>query len=49
MNLRPGSNDSLALSYGGLGKAVGVIGTALPLVLALGKMFFSIPWNPELD
>lgn len=43
MNQQPGSNGSLVLSYLGLRKAVGIIGTALPFVLAFGKILFESP------
>jgi len=39
MNQRTGSNDSLVVSYLGLRKAIGIIGIALPFVLAFGNMF----------
>jgi amino acid transporter len=38
-----GSNDSLVLSYLDLRKAIGIIGIALPFVLAFGKMLFEGP------
>jgi hypothetical protein len=38
MNQQPDPQDSLAFSYLDLRKAVGIIGFALPFVLALGKM-----------
>jgi cytochrome bd-type quinol oxidase subunit 2 len=37
---KSGAQDSLVLSYLGLRKAVGIIGFALPFVLALGKIVF---------
>src|SRR2546422_1314512 len=43
MNRPSGSNGSLVLSYLGLRKAVGIIGTALPFVLALGKILLEGP------
>ena len=43
MNQQPSSNDSLVLSYLGLRKAIGIIGTALPFVLAFGKMLLEGP------
>src|SRR3972149_5766053 len=43
MNQQPGSNGSLVLSYLGLRKAVGIIGTALPFVLAFGKILLEGP------
>ena len=36
-------NDSLVISYLGLRKAVGIIGTALPFVLAFGKVLLEGP------
>jgi hypothetical protein len=39
----PASDSPLVLSYLGLRKAVGVIGIALPFVLALGKVLFDGP------
>jgi hypothetical protein len=38
MNQQSGPDDPLVLSYLGMRKAVGVIGCALPFVLAFGKM-----------
>ena len=38
MNQQSGPQDSLVLSYLDLRKAVGIIGFALPFVLALGKI-----------
>jgi hypothetical protein len=38
MNQQSSPSDSLVLSYLGLRKAVGIIGCALPFVLAFGKM-----------
>jgi len=38
MEQQPGWNDSLVLSYLGLRRAIGIIGTALPFVLAFGKI-----------
>lgn len=43
MNQQPASNDSLVLSYLSLRKAIGIIGTALPFVLALGKILLEGP------
>jgi hypothetical protein len=43
MNQQSGLNDSLVLSYLGLRKAVGIIGTALPFVLAFGKILLEGP------
>jgi uncharacterized protein YhhL (DUF1145 family) len=43
MNQQPGPQDSLVLSYLALRKAVGIIGVALPFVLALGKMLVQGP------
>lgn len=43
MNQQPGSNGSLVLSYLGLRKAIGIIGTALPFVLAFGKILLEGP------
>jgi len=43
MNRPSGPNGSLVLSYLGLRKAVGIIGTALPFVLALGKILLEGP------
>lgn len=43
MNQNSGSNHSLVLSYLGLRKSVGIIGTALPFVLALGYMLLDGP------
>ncbi len=43
MNQQAGSGTSLVLSYLGLRKAVGIIGTALPFVLAIGKMLLEGP------
>src|SRR6266540_6600402 len=43
MNQQPGSNDPLVLSYLGLRKAIGIIGTALPFVLAFGKILLEGP------
>ena len=43
MNQQPPSNNSLVLSYLGLRKAVGIIGIALPFVLAFGKIWLESP------
>jgi cytochrome c biogenesis factor len=43
MNQQSGPEDSLVLSYLTLRKAVGIIGCALPIVLALGKMLVQGP------
>jgi len=43
MNQRPGSSATLVLSYLGLRKALGIIGTALPFVLAIGKILLEGP------
>src|SRR2546427_9941788 len=43
MNRPSGPNGSLVLSYLGLRKAVGIIGTALPFVLAFGKILLESP------
>src|SRR6267378_5672793 len=43
MNRPSGPNGSLVLSYLGLRKAVGIIGSALPFVLAFGKMLLEGP------
>jgi hypothetical protein len=43
MEQQPGSSDSLVLSYLGLRKAIGIIGIALPFVLAFGKMLLDSP------
>lgn len=43
MNKQPGSDGSLVLSYLGLRKAIGIIGTALPFVLAFGKILLDGP------
>ncbi len=43
MNQQSGPQDSLVLSYLGLRKAVGIIGFALPFVLAFGKCLFQRP------
>ena len=43
MDQPPGSNGSLVLSYLGLRKAIGIIGTALPFVLAFGKILVEGP------
>jgi len=43
MNQPSGPEDSLVLSYLGLRKAVGIIGTALPFVLAIGKILTQSP------
>jgi hypothetical protein len=43
MNQRSGPQDSLVLSYLGLRKAVGIIGFALPFVLAFGKILLQGP------
>ena len=43
MNRPSGPNGSLVLSYLGLRKAVGIIGTALPFVLAFGKILLEGP------
>ena len=40
MNEQASSDTSLVLSYLGLRKAVGIIGTALPFVLAIGNLLF---------
>ena len=40
MNQQASSDTSLVLSYLGLRKAVGIIGTALPFVLAIGNLLF---------
>jgi hypothetical protein len=43
MDQRNGLNDSLVLSYLELRKAIGIIGIALPFVLAFGKILFEGP------
>lgn len=43
MNPQAGTNDSLVISYLGLRKAIGIIGTALPFVLAFGKVLLDSP------
>jgi len=43
MNQQSGTPDPLVLSYLGLRKAVGIIGFALPFVLAFGKMLLQGP------
>jgi hypothetical protein len=43
MNGQPGPQDPLVISYLGLRKAVGIIGFALPFVLAFGKMLLQGP------
>jgi hypothetical protein len=43
MSQQPGPQDPLVLSYLSLRKAVGIIGFALPFVLAFGKMFLQSP------
>lgn len=43
MNSHAASNDSLVLSYLGLRKAIGIIGMALPFVLAFGKIVLDGP------
>jgi len=43
MNQQPGSVGSLVLSYLGLRKAIGIIGTALPFALAFGKILLEGP------
>lgn len=43
MNQQAVANDSLVLSYLGLRKAIGIIGIALPFVLAFGKIFLEGP------
>src|SRR5713226_3366780 len=43
MNQQSGPQDPLVLSYLGLRKAVGIIGLALPFVLAFGKMLLEGP------
>ncbi len=43
MDNRPVSGNSLVLSYLGLRKAIGIIGTSLPFVLAFGKMLIESP------
>ncbi|MHC4106250.1 MAG: DUF998 domain-containing protein [Planctomycetota bacterium] len=43
MNQHLGVSDSLVISYLGLRKAVGIIGIALPFVLALGKIVLEEP------
>lgn len=43
MNRQATFDNSLVLSYLGLRKAIGIIGTALPFVLALGKSFIESP------
>lgn len=43
MNPQAGTNDSLVISYLGLRKAIGIIGTALPFVLAFGKILLEGP------
>ena len=43
MNQLPGPKDPLVLSYLSLRKAVGIIGFALPFVLASGKCLFQSP------
>lgn len=39
----PRSESTLVLSYLGLRKAVGILGTALPFVLAFGKILLEGP------
>lgn len=41
--MRSALNDTLVISYLGLRKAIGVIGIALPFVLAFGKIAFESP------
>jgi hypothetical protein len=43
MNQQPGPQDPLVISYLGLRQAVGIIGFALPLVLAFGKILSGYP------
>lgn len=43
MILQSGGKDPLVLSYLGLRKAIGTIGTALPFVLAFGKILLESP------
>lgn len=43
MNQQSGPQDSLVMSYLSLRKAVGIIGFALPFVLAFGKILFQGP------
>jgi hypothetical protein len=43
MDHQTGPNDSLVLSYLGLRKAVGILGIALPFILALGKILLEGP------
>ncbi len=43
MNQQTGPQDSLVLSYLSLRKAVGIIGSALPFVLAFGKILLQGP------
>ena len=43
MDQQAGPNGSLVLSYLGLRKAIGIIGTALPFVLAFGKILLEGP------
>ena len=43
MTQEPSLNDSLVISYLGLRKAVGIIGTALPFVLAFGNILLEGP------
>lgn len=43
MNQQPATGDSLVLSYLGLRKVIGIIGMALPFVLAFGKMLLDSP------
>ena len=43
MNQQSGPQEPLVLSYLSLRKAVGIIGVALPFVLALGKLLFQGP------
>ncbi len=43
MKQAPNWNDSLVISYLSLRKAIGIIGIALPFVLALGKILFEGP------
>jgi hypothetical protein len=47
MNPQPDPDDSLVLSYLGLRKAVGIIGIALPFVLAFGKMLLT--WSAGIE
>ena len=43
MDQQAGPNDSLVISYLGLRKAIGIIGIALPFVLAFGKILLEGP------